>query len=371
MADDNFIPRKSWPTISPSFIRNKLITSGLDEKIAGPITDTFSSIFAKFAVDERLNYDVIERALRGLDGGIATRFATLVIAAVDSDPNGILGADYKCDGTSDDVIIQQALDELATYPMAYGHLIFLHGNYDIDAPLVLKSDCWLDGSSYVESMGDGVQLNAGSATTVIDCDGFSAKITNLGFTSGSNGDTAINIAGSIGTHIEGNFFHNYGQAIFAEDIGGTDIIYDTKIINNVFRGCGASGKSIVDFSTVNNGTTVFHMLGNTFRDSDTNDNNFLLDNTGAGGEGPIIANNHFEGNVSINLGFQFAITGNVGLNNLNLTNCEQGTITGNNGGNDLNVTDCDKVAIAGNQFDAYVETTSTNIVKAGNVGTGF
>lgn len=60
---DGYIPRKSYFTVSPGYIKNLLGQKGVDEKLVGPLSDTLITIFNKFSVDERLNYDVIERGL--------------------------------------------------------------------------------------------------------------------------------------------------------------------------------------------------------------------------------------------------------------------------------------------------------------------
>lgn len=59
--NERFIPRKSFPTLSPGYIRNLLEKNGLDDQTVSGITSAFTAIFNKFAADERLNYDVIEK----------------------------------------------------------------------------------------------------------------------------------------------------------------------------------------------------------------------------------------------------------------------------------------------------------------------
>lgn len=65
----NLIPRKSYFTVSPSIIREMLVSNGLDQQMVEPLTQTLGKLFNKFGADERLNYDVIERAMNR-SGGI-------------------------------------------------------------------------------------------------------------------------------------------------------------------------------------------------------------------------------------------------------------------------------------------------------------
>lgn len=59
----NFIPRKSYPMLSPREIYGLLRKNGLDDEQARAIGQSLNTIFNKFAVDERLNYDLIEAKL--------------------------------------------------------------------------------------------------------------------------------------------------------------------------------------------------------------------------------------------------------------------------------------------------------------------
>jgi hypothetical protein len=63
-------------------------------------------------------------------GGAGKELATVVVAAVDSHASGIASANYVCDGTSDEDVIQQAVDDLDTSGRG-GRIILLEGTYHL------------------------------------------------------------------------------------------------------------------------------------------------------------------------------------------------------------------------------------------------
>lgn len=121
----NLIPRKSYFTVSPGYIRQMLMQHGLDSHMVEPVTQTLNRVFNKFGADERLNYDVIERFMSRPVFGGGGKAATLVIAADDASDAWKASADYVCDGSHDEVEIQEALDRFAN---------------DLDGGLILLSD---------------------------------------------------------------------------------------------------------------------------------------------------------------------------------------------------------------------------------------
>ena len=70
----------------------------------------------------------------------------ITIAALDSLDS--MNADYKCDGESDDIIIQNAINLLSKNPGINGKVVLLDGNYYLNAAIHLKSNISLVGSSF-------------------------------------------------------------------------------------------------------------------------------------------------------------------------------------------------------------------------------
>ena len=73
------------------------------------------------------------------------RCATLIVAASDASPLSIYQADYVCDGTADDVEIQQAIDSLESW--GGGKIKLLEGNFLTDSRIDLKSNVAIEGVS--------------------------------------------------------------------------------------------------------------------------------------------------------------------------------------------------------------------------------
>ena len=95
--------------------------------------------------------------------------ATLVVAANDAkDP---LRADYQCDGTDDQVEIQQALDAL---PTSGGKVILSGGNFNLSGPIRIERD-----GTTLE--GNGTGQRGGATQTAI---GTKINVSGGDFTEG-------------------------------------------------------------------------------------------------------------------------------------------------------------------------------------------
>ncbi len=91
-------------------------------------------------------------------GGQAT--ATLVVAASDSSWRGRQSADYICDGVSDQVQINDALDWLVSDGRTGGKVMLLEGTYVIDGHILMPSDTQIEGqgAGTVIKIKDGYTL---------------------------------------------------------------------------------------------------------------------------------------------------------------------------------------------------------------------
>ena len=91
-------------------------------------------------------------------GGQST--ATLVVAASDSSWRGRESADYVCDGVSDQVQINDALEWLASEGRTGGKVMLLEGTYIIDSHILMPSNTQIEGQGHssVIKIKDGYTL---------------------------------------------------------------------------------------------------------------------------------------------------------------------------------------------------------------------
>jgi len=94
----------------------------------------------------------------------ATREATFVIAAADSTTESKAQADSVCHGVDDDVVIQDAIDNL---PAGGGKIYLLAGNYSISDTILI------DGGTYIS--GDGRTATIITLANNSDCDMFQPR----------------------------------------------------------------------------------------------------------------------------------------------------------------------------------------------------
>jgi parallel beta-helix repeat protein len=100
-------------------------------------------------------------------GGQAT--ATLVVAASDSSWRGRESADYICDGVSDQVQINDALDWLVSGGRTGGKVMLLEGTYVIDDDILMPSHTQIEGQGpgTVIKLKDGYRSGYGSMLHMI------------------------------------------------------------------------------------------------------------------------------------------------------------------------------------------------------------
>lgn len=148
--------------------------------------------------------------------------ATVTVAATDSDSYVKLNADYRCDGTADDVQIQAAMDSL---PAGGGKVWCAAGNYVLTGHILVPSNCTLEFE-----VGNTIKV-AASGTHTLDAVGseyvkdtavtFSALILNDDPGDGGSGNTNIHIVGAVI-----DFESPVGATKFAEDISYAGIWLD-------------------------------------------------------------------------------------------------------------------------------------------------
>ena len=253
--------------------------------------------------------------------------ATVTVAASNSVRSG--GAQYVCDGTSDEVEIQAAINAL---PTAGGVVQLLEGTYDIRNPITMRSNMWLRGQGpgtilkmnkaawnvasnrYIFYDGPGhsqaTQSNITFSDLMIDCDdytgsGASEYVTPIifwGFNAIAENNRvdrcvikdgygyAVLTIRNTGFHASGNTISNWGDSCI--EIRSTR---GAVVSDNDFASC--SIQTYADELTVKSGGIIYS--GNNFTNV-----GFYVANPGTGKQvqGLLIANNVFRtvGNISIN-----------------------------------------------------------------------
>jgi len=81
-----------------------------------------------------------------------------LVAASDASSRAKSHADYVCDGTADDVEIQEAIDSL---PVAGGKIYLSEGTFNITSKISIPNDVWLQG------FGFSTVIDSGTLTTIV------------------------------------------------------------------------------------------------------------------------------------------------------------------------------------------------------------
>lgn len=106
--------------------------------------------------------------------------AVVYVAANNTPDNLKYMAKYKCDGTGDEVEIQQAFDELPTVGLTVnvGEVVLLPGTYNLDNPIIMRNQQTLRGSGYSTSLNATSSFPTGRG--MIESRGYNeAASTNL------------------------------------------------------------------------------------------------------------------------------------------------------------------------------------------------
>jgi parallel beta-helix repeat protein len=153
------------------------------------------------------------------------RTATIVVAASNSSAAGKAQADYACAGTSDDVVIQEALNAL---PASGGKVLLLEGTYNISSSITLKSNQTLSGVS------PEVVLNC--PTTIDIIQGLGTAASHLSNIIVSDFKTI----GSCAVHLD---YVDYSKILnlIVQSVATRDGIWVEDSNYNEIRGCIVSG----------------------------------------------------------------------------------------------------------------------------------
>lgn len=222
-------------------------------------------------------------------------FATLVVAAYNSSPEGKAGADYLCDGTADDVTLALAI---AAGGSSSKRVVLLEGDYNIVAGVTLPANCCIEGQG---------------ANTVI-------KIASSGAASTLTVFTLSDQCKVVNFKIDGNGVANTKIGIYA----------DTK------TGIEVTGMLVSDLNTYGialDACTHARIIGNRVLDC-----NVMAIRSRGGSSNVIVGNTCYGNQFGIYLGYtggeemHTTVTGNTCRRNtydIYLANAFYNTVTGN------------------------------------------
>ncbi len=260
----------------------------LDPQGSSPATANEGQIYYDDTVNKLKYYDGAWKELGG-GGGADTAVATKVVAASNT-PNGSQRADtgYVCDGTADQVEIQNAIDALGT---TGGVVYLLEGTYNISGSINLNTTAPNDSGKAIIGTGAGTVLNliAGTANYIFFASGVNRILisqlmcTKTGiyncqwaiyFTSVTYSKidkvwvkNMRQTSSGGGIYLETSSYNTlYGNVLDTNDYGIrliTSSAYNTVSGNTVIQGYYGSGISLVN-SSINNTVS-----GNTIQGSGT------------------------------------------------------------------------------------------------------
>lgn len=300
--------------VNPSQMQNgSLGVSGIISSSAGLRTDSSVTIvgadsFPDTTTPGTISYRTDKKSLFMFDGGQWNRLGSGVAKIVA--PQGSMyeaAADYVTTGTSDQVIIQEAIDSLH----GAGVVLLAKGQYTIDAPIIVHSDVTLTGIGDTATI---VKAADGSGINMIEtAPGEMAYHVNLrDFTLDGN---RSNTAGSGGNGIAAVLDH--------ADISGMRII---NMRQSGMRLCEASrvpNDALCYLNMIHdNEFTDISQYGiwwdYPFTDSVVSDNNIGSDVANIRGQGGTsrIVNNHLDGSPQHNIVFSEGGQSHVIVNNI-------------------------------------------------------
>lgn len=222
------------------------------------------------------------------DSGIGAVPVTFVIAAVDSiNPDR---ADYRCTGTNDEVVINQAISDLGT---TGGKLVFLEGNYQLyDTVTVVKSYVVFEGEGKASVLHRHWNQTAPHAKGMI--------------TVGDGGTTPVSYFEAANMAFDGH------KATYAS-ANNFIVLFNRKVSYSFLDDChyqNSGGHAIYTYAPTIDDGCDFNKIRN----------NLIESNTGDG--------IRIEGNTSWNLLGENLVVSNGG-NGITLSGCDKNRVTEN------------------------------------------
>lgn len=196
-----------------------------------------------------------------------SRWRTVVIAASDSSAAGRAGADYRCQGTSDEVVINLAITTMLARATSasLGRIVLLEGTYSLAAKIAVTG---LGARSLaIEGMGaaglgttiGGTKLVATGGVVALELNGDSASagsaciVENLSVTSDSTNGTIA--ARDMSTVVRNCVVKNTSSGAAIIETSSTGTGAGSRITNNVITASSGDG-ILVDVGAGVDGPTI-------------------------------------------------------------------------------------------------------------------
>jgi hypothetical protein len=264
--------------------------------------------------------------------GTGNRYATKVVESSSSASAWV--ADYTCDGTADEVQINQAIDAVAA--LGGGKVVLSEGLFTVAAAIVMKSGVTLEGQAGIQHTNFGTKITRSGNVPIIDVIGTIA-------TTGNSPSIAGRIYGATVRNIYFEGTNSHSASIMRLYYTGKGTYENLRFGGH---GCIAidAGAECMD--------SVFNNL-------------YLLEVGGEDGTKPAIyIQSRIEGATSGQLGFSTDNCNNLWFNNLHIETCYDGGIwlrgydSGAGACNKMRLTNC---KIESTQMRGpLVKTTFTN-----------
>jgi len=362
------IPKKSYPMLSSSKIKSVLLSSGIDSELANSLTDALRKILDQQAVDERLNYDVIEKGLANV--GASKVYATIVVAP-SNHPATAAEVDYKCAGSGDQATITSALVEAAALSFSGARVLLLAGEYVFSGPVTVSEGVIIEGEGFDWYNQSGTVINQTTDSFIITGEGVTLK--NLLFT---GGDLAVEARAGNFT-LENLAFDSVDRPIVLTQVGNstnTYVWYACAIRDCIIgNSCGVASGYMIDANWTNDNSLYLLISGllmpGLFL---SGDGALRLKTTGTGGGGVthIIGNDLRMPTLIDDMASRLVFANNLHDNSdIEIRNAGYVAFNSNSPFGDLTFNTVTALVAAGNIcLGTYTETAVTTVSKAANIG---
>lgn len=191
-----------------------------------------------------------------VSGSSGKEYATVVVAASDTHQSGKDVADFACDGTADQVTIQEAITSV---PAGGGEIVLLEGTYVVSGTISLDKPLTIRGMGYATN----IQHGSGGSIFVVATGSSQSSILNCRIDCNSTG-TAINMASTVSDLAVISCW--VGNAAVGIDVNGTRCsIIDTFFTSNTtgIEVDSSTGSKVLVMGCSFSGTTGIQAISGT------------------------------------------------------------------------------------------------------------
>jgi len=178
------------------------------------------------------------------------RTATFVVCA--SDSKDTTNCDYFCDGTADEVEINNAIDSL---PSTGGLILLMDGTFDIDAVITIDSD-----NTAISGMGKNTKIQTDDAISIIEATNLKdLLIKNIYlYGNGDSGDYCISFTNVNNSIIENSYIENCWSGILLYLASSFNLISGNIVDGNAYQGIliGADADADADYNIISDNIVV-------------------------------------------------------------------------------------------------------------------